>query len=163
MRGAFADGARTHLLAVPDALEPDVRAATEEIFEDFTLIDPVMDPHGLVASYLDSIAEPLGRLRELGMQLVAVKTSGSLEVAGNATPWTQTELLVAPSPCWFRRDGDRSAPVHVLGARCDEGHRVFAENGVGVQLFRSRVAVEQALEQAVLWCPTCVMVDVEIA
>jgi len=32
-----------------------------------------------------------------------------------------------------------------------------------VQLFRSRLAVEQALEQAVLWCPTCVMVDVEIA
>lgn len=113
MRGAFADGARTHLLAVPDALEPDVRAATEEIFEDFTLIDPVMDPPGLVASYLDSIAEPLGRLRELGMQLVAVKTSGSLEVAGNATPGHRPNSSSHP-----RRAGSDGTAIGLRRSMC---------------------------------------------
>jgi hypothetical protein len=70
MRTAFADFARPQFLAVPDAHEPDVRAAWDEIFDDFALIEPAIDPPGLVAAYLDSIAEPLSRLRDLGMQLV---------------------------------------------------------------------------------------------
>lgn len=160
MRDAFADLAHPHFLAVPDALEPDVRAAWDEIFDDFALIEPAFDPPGLVASYLDSIADPLARLRGLGIQLVAVKSSGTL---AGGTSVTQTDFLVAPSPCWFRRDGETSAPVHLLGARCNDGHSLFVETGAAVQLFRSRGAVEQALENAVPWCTTCAMAEIESA
>jgi hypothetical protein len=161
MRGALGNFARTHFLAVPDELEPDVRATASEIFDDYTLIEPEVDPPGLVDSYLESIAGPLARLRALGMQLVVVQTSGTIEIAGTTMQGTQNDLLVAPSPCWFRREGDASDPVHVLGARCNTGHRVFAESHVAVELYRSREAIEQAFERAAPWCPTCAMADVE--
>ena len=77
LRDAFADSARAHFI-VPNDLEPAVRDVWDEIFEDFTLIEPALDPLGLVSSYLDSVAEPIARLRELGVQLVAVKGSGTI-------------------------------------------------------------------------------------
>src|ERR1035437_2410544 len=88
------DAIRIHFLAVPDALEPDVRAASGEIFADFTLMEPASDPPGLIDSYLEGIAEPLSRLRAHGMQLVAVKTADTIEILGATPRGTQVEFLI---------------------------------------------------------------------
>jgi hypothetical protein len=61
----------------------------------------------------------------------------------------------------FRRDDDAVDPVHLLGARCVDGHRAFTQSGVAVQLYRSRDKIEQAFERAATWCPTCAVADVE--
>ena len=161
MRGAFADAARTHFIGVPEEVEPDMRAAWAEIYDDFTLMEPAFDPPGLVESYLDSIADPLARLRALGLQLVAITSSGQIELIGTTIQGTQTDFLVAPSPCWFRRDDAVGDPVHLLGARCIDGHRVFTESGPAVRLYRSRETVEQAFEGNAPWCPTCAMAEIE--
>jgi hypothetical protein len=86
-------------------------------------MEPTVDPPGLIDSYLEGIADPLSRLCALGMQLVAVKTSGTIELLGTTMRGTQTDFLIAPSPCWFRRECSRTDPVHLLGARCPDGHR----------------------------------------
>lgn len=160
LRGAFAHAARAHFVAVPDELETEAREAWDEIFEDFQLMEPDVDPPGLISSYLEGVAEPLARLQQLGLQLVAVKTSGTIEILGMTTHGTQTDFILAPRPLWFRR-GEAGA-VHLLGARCLEGHKAFTGNdGEAVHLWRSSEAVDVSFEQSTPWCATCAIGEVE--
>jgi hypothetical protein len=161
LRDAFAHSARAHFIAIADDIEPDVRRAWDEIFEDFTLIEPTVDPPGLVSSYLDSVAEPIARLRELGVQLVAVKGSGTVSGPNGPIPWTRTDLVIAPDPCWFRNADAANGAVHMLGVHCLEGHQVFMQTGVPVRVWLSRDQIEEAFERNTPWCTTCGMADVE--
>jgi hypothetical protein len=157
MRNAIREGYRLHFLAIPQEMEPEVRRATDEIFAGFEYMEPG-DDAAFIASYLDSIEEPIRDLRSLGFQLLYVIGSGTFK----GVPLTTTEFTVAPSPCYFRVEGDPSALVHLLGAHCDEGHRVFSsEEELGLHLWRSTEAVEQSFEHAnTPWCPTCSMASV---
>jgi hypothetical protein len=157
MRAAITEAYFTHNLAIPEALEPNVRRVTNDIFADFALMSPYDEP-GLIASYLESIEEPIRELHSLGVQLVFFTTRGSL----SGTPVTATVFMIAPTPCYFRVEGDASAPVHMLGARCD-GHRAFSheDDEVGVGLWLSTEAVEQSFENSgAPWCVTCSMAGV---
>ena len=166
MRTAITDSMRTHFLAIPEEMEPEVRRATDEIFADLQYIGT--DEPDLLASYLGSIEEPLHELRGLlGIQLVIVTSKGTMTVGSvlgeeKQIPWTTTDFVIAPLPCFFRADGDASALVHMLGAHCLDGHRVFSlQTDVGLHLWLSTEAVEQSFEHAnVPWCSTCSMASV---
>lgn len=157
LRGAIQGACRVHFLLIPEALEPEVRRLWEHgIFADFTYMAPHDEP-GLIASYLESIEEPLRDLRALGVQVVYLTSKGSW---GN-TPITMTDFLIAPTPCYFRLDGDDAALVHLLGANCVDGHRAFLSDGPSVRLWRSSEAVEQSFEHyGAPWCVTCSMESV---
>ena len=128
LRGAFADQGRTHYI-VPDDKESEVRELWDGFFETFSMISPVFDPAGMVTTLVEGDgAETLAWLAERGLQVVAVKSSGTLILGGGSTPATQTDFVAAPKPLWFCAL-DRDDPVHLLGARCLNGHRVFAVNG----------------------------------
>jgi hypothetical protein len=77
-----------------------------------------------------------------------------------AIPWTNTDFVIAPMPCFFREE-TMGALVHMLGSRCPEGHRVFGKEGAAVAVWLSTEAVEQSFEHAnTPWCPTCSMASV---
>jgi hypothetical protein len=155
MGTAINDACRVHFLAIPEAMEPKVRRAWDDIFADFTYIEPHDEP-GLISLYLESIEEPLSDLRALGMQVVYLTSRGSM----SGTPMGMTDFLIAPTPCHFREEGDSSALVHLLGAPCD-GHRAFFSEGVAVALWLSTEAVEQSFEHSgAPWCVTCSMAGV---
>lgn len=152
MRAAINDACRVNFLAIPEGSEPEVRRAWDGIFADFTYMEPNDEP-GLIASYLESITEPLGDLRGLGVQLVYLTSRGSM----GGTPMGMTDFIIAPTPCYFRPEGDSSALVHLLGAQCD-GHRAFLAEGTGVRLWLSSEAVEESFEHSgAPWCVTCSM------
>lgn len=153
MCGAINDACRVHFLAIPKVSEPEIRDAWEGIFADFTYMEPNDEP-GLIASYLSSIEEPLRDLRALGVQLVYITSKGSM----SGVPMTMTDFMIAPTPGYFRVEGDVTAPVHMLGAYCADGHRAFILEDVGVRLWRSTEAVEESFEHAnTPWCVTCSM------
>jgi len=161
LRGAIQDACRVQFLAVPEEIEPEVRRAWEHgIFADFTLMEPHDEP-GLIASYLESIEEPLAELRSLGVQVVYFTSNGSM----SGVAITMTDFLIAPTPTYFRVMED-GALVHLLGAQCPEGHRSAfmykGENEGGmVRLWPSTEAVEQSFEGAgAMWCATCSMASV---
>lgn len=157
MRGAINDACRVHFLAIPEQIEPEVRRAWEAIIADFTYIEPNDEP-GFIASYLDSIEEPLRDLRALGMQVVYLTSKGSM----SGVPMGMTDFLIAPTPCYFRAEGDPSALVHLLGAHCFDGHRVFLTGeGTTFALWRSSEAVEQSFERSgAPWCAACSMASI---
>ncbi|HEV7567182.1 MAG TPA: hypothetical protein VGO31_14630 [Microbacteriaceae bacterium] len=157
MRAAITEAYFTHYLAIPEVLEPEVRRAADGIFADFALMSPHDEP-GLIASYLQSIEEPIRDLHGLGVQLVYFTSRGSVM----GTPVNATVFMIAPSPCYLRVEGDASAPVHMLGARCD-AHAVFEPDGeeVGVRLWLSTEAVDASFEHSgAPWCVTCSMASV---
>lgn len=156
MRGAINDACRVHFLAIPEALEPEVREAWDGIFADFSYMGPNDEP-GLIASYLSSIEEPLRDLRALGIQVVYLTSRGSM----GGVSMTKTDFLIAPTPCYFRVEGDAKALVHLLGAPCTDGHRAFIEEGVAVGVWRSTEAVEQSFEHSgTPWCVVCSMASI---
>jgi hypothetical protein len=162
MRGAIQGACRVQFLAIPEALEPEVRRVWEDgIFADFTLMDP-HDPPGLTASYLEGIQEPIRELHALGIQLVYLTSRGSM----SGVAMTMTDFLIAPTPCYFRVSGDSSAPIHMLGAPCVEGHRTAfissgEDDGGFVRVWLSTHAVEESFEQSgAPWCATCSMAGV---
>lgn len=151
MRSAINDACRVNFLAIPEAMEPEVRHAWEGIYENFIYMEPNDEP-GLIASYLESIEEPLADLRALGMQVIYLTSRGTM----GDTPMRMTDFLIAPTPCYFRAEG--SGLVHLLGAQCDEGHRTFLTEGSAVRLWLSSEEVEQSFEHSgAPWCPTCSM------
>jgi hypothetical protein len=155
MRAAITEAYFVHHLAIPESVEPEVRRATDDIFADFALMSPYDEP-GLIASYLESIEEPIRELRALGAQLVYFTTDGSL----SGTPVRATIFMVAPTPCFFRVGGDASESVHTLGAPCD-AHKAFEDEQAGIRLWFSTEAVEQSFEHSgAPWCVTCTMADV---
>lgn len=156
MRGAINDAARVNFILIPEEIEPEIRRAWEGIYADFAYMSPLDEP-GLIASYLESIEEPLGDLRALGMQLVYVTSQGTI----SGVRMGMTDFTIAPSPCYFRTEGDPSALVHMLGAHCDDGHRAFIVEGTAMAVWRSAEAVERSFEHAgTPWCGTCSMASV---
>ncbi|HZO97079.1 MAG TPA: hypothetical protein VFB42_06880 [Gaiellaceae bacterium] len=141
---------------VPDEFEPQARAAWEEFIESFSMVEPDRDEPGLTTALIDAAAEPLAELRERGLQVVAVTSQGTM----HGVPVRQTMFVFAGQPLWFRADGTND-PVHLLGARCEEGHRAFAGTEIAVRGWSSRDDIEQAFEGSVPWCPTCALADVE--
>jgi hypothetical protein len=153
MRGAINDAARVNFILIPEEMEPEIRRAWDGIYADFTYMSPLDEP-GLIASYLESIEEPLRDLRALGMQVVYVTSRGTL----SGVQMGMTDFMIAPSPCYFRVEGDPSALVHMLGAECADGHRAFIEEGTAMAVWRSAEAVEQSFErEGTPWCGTCSM------
>lgn len=141
---------------VHDEFEPELRAAWDEFSQSFSMLDPDRDEPGLTTAPIEAAAEPLARVRDLDVQVVAVTSPGTMK--GVAV--MQTTFVLAPDPVWFRAD-QTSGPVHLLGAPCEDGHRAFTETEINVRAWPSRDLVEQAFEGSVPWCPTCAMAEIE--
>jgi hypothetical protein len=156
MRGAINDAARVNFILITEEMEPEVRRAWDGIYADFTYMSPLDEP-GFIASYLESIEEPLRDLRALGMQIVYVTSRGTL----SGVRMGMTDFTIAPSPCYFRVEGDPSAHVHMLGADCADGDRAFIAEEGDMRVWRSVEGVEQSFEHAgTPWCATCSMASV---
>jgi hypothetical protein len=145
----------------PPAVEPDIRRTIDEVFADLQYIGS--DDPGLTAAYLDGISEPLQRLKEFGLQLVGVVTSGKMTMpagpfgGGQETtvPWRRSIYIVAPDPCYYRLVAESPAQVHKLGVECTGMRAVTKLENGGVAVYGSLDAVEQDFEGAVPWCATC--------
>ncbi|MGH7415447.1 MAG: hypothetical protein ACREKJ_14720 [Candidatus Rokuibacteriota bacterium] len=121
---------------------------------------------GLVDPF-EAIAEPLHRLYQRGLQLVAVLSRGryalpSWDTSLREIGFELTDYLVAPDPCYFR--SARAAfetPVHVLGRPCSAGHAaIVSEPAAGERqrafhIWTSTESVLRDFEQTVPWCARC--------
>jgi hypothetical protein len=157
----FQDYVLQKWMSPPPKIEPDVRGTVDQIFADLQYIGS--DDPGLSSAYLEGIAEPLQRLQQFGLQLVAAVTSGEMTVPaatlGSARettiPSRRAIYVVAPDPCYYRVLGESPAKVHKLGVDCPGMEAVTRLQNGAVVTYGSRKAVEQDYEGVVPWCDTC--------
>lgn len=140
-------------------IEPDVRRAIDEVFQDLQYVD---DDPDMTRTFLDGISAPLERLHALGLQLVGVSTSGTLALPvgpglpvpqQREIPWQRTHYIVAPDPADYRLPSEQPVRVHKLGVDCP-GIRAVTEKSAPVTVYRSRAAVRTDLEGEP-WCAKC--------
>lgn len=121
---------------------------------------------GLVDPF-EAIAEPLHRLYQRGLQLVAVLSRGryalpSLHTSRREIGFELTDYLVAPDPCYFRPAfGGFETPIHALGWPCAAGHTAIVgeptagERQRAFHIWTSTESVQRDFEWAVPWCARC--------
>jgi hypothetical protein len=159
-------------IAVPESAA--IEAAIGRAFEEREREEEA----GALSACLDDLAEPLERLHECGLQLVAMvshRNAGSvprsvlernpvrLERTGGRARFEVdvADYLVAPDPCYFRRQGgDVLAPVHELGSPCPAGHDTIVgaerhERERTFEIWTSLEALWRDFELSVPWCPWC--------
>lgn len=157
----FEDYVLQKWISPPPDIETDVRGTLDEIFED--LQDIGSDDSELTSAYLDGITEPLRRLQQFGLQLVAVVTAGKMTFpagmlgseADTQTPWRRSTYVVAPDPCYYRLVAESPPKVHKLGVDCPGARTVTTLRNGAVVAYGSYEAVEQDYEGVVPWCETC--------
>ena len=115
----------------------------------------------------EAIAEPLHRLNERGLQLVAVLSRGRYTLPAGETSTREigfelTDYLVAPDPCYFRpAHAAFEAPIHALGRPCSVGHgAIVREPAAGERrrafhIWTSTESLLRDFERAVPWCNRC--------
>jgi len=149
-----------------DGPAPHDSAVIEQILGQ-TFSERGWDAPGVPLDSLLAIAEPLHRLAERGLQLVAMVSRGSYRLrAGSAflrdISFEMADYLVAPDPCYFRPAGAAfESPIHTLGSRCAAGHAtIVGESGSGerqkaFQIWTSQGSVVRDFERSVPWCADC--------
>jgi hypothetical protein len=115
----------------------------------------------------EAIAEPLDRLHERGLQLVAVISRGRYRLprpgrSRREIGFELSDYLVAPAPCYFRSVNARfNAPIHTLGSACEAGHATIVsepepgERQRAFQIWTSTATLIRDFERAVPWCDCC--------
>lgn len=127
-------------LAPPVRAMPGLRRVIDELFTPLAGLD-AEDPAARDA-YLAGAVEPLARLSDLRMQLVAVSPRA---------PTGTTRYVIAPSVCLFQIE---AGAVHLLGAPCPGAARELSGTG-GFRWWASRPLLEAAFAAGVPWCPAC--------
>jgi hypothetical protein len=147
------------VVGLPPEVEPEIRRRVDAIFEDLPYIDA--GDYALTSSYLESIEQPLAELRAVGLQLVAVSSTGTMswpahgpDELAQAMPWSRTTYLVASDPSYFHLQGEDE--VHVLGAQCPAARRLVAGDARAAFWPAVRL-VDAHFEGSVPWCTTCLL------
>jgi hypothetical protein len=146
-------------LAKPNPLvEPLLRKSLDEIFSDLQYIST--DERDVVASYLNSIEEPLDNLWAMGFMIFAIVTSGTLKTpeGSSISNWRRTYYLVVPKEGFFRVGRELSATVHRFDANCDDGVTALskaAKEKTPVATWSSPEPIKESLEGNVPWCICC--------
>jgi hypothetical protein len=145
--------------------------------EDVAGVEPVVnelfgprgelgEPDGPLPARVDEVAHSLARLQEFGLQVVVVLTRAPHVVSARGAPnrlvatVDMADYLVAPDPCFFRLPSAAfSAPIHRLGAACQNGHRLVVgdpeREEKTFRVWTTELEVLRDFELAVPWCPTC--------
>ena len=136
------------------------RKICEDIFDDLQYIDS-QDPL-IVSAYLDTIKEPLEKLKELGLQIIAIRRK--VKVVQLRVVMDETLYIVAPDPCYFQVYSDSEQKlVHKLGVEnCKEAEKDLSALKRGDIVFRwfSSLEVEQYFENKVPWCNFCLLSEI---
>ena len=162
--GGVGDFIKALLVTPAPEIEPAFRRALDGIFEDLDCIDS--SDHGLLASYLEGIKNPLDDLHDLGFMLFAIVIQVRKKIPGKPLGptdereilWKRAYYLVIPLDGFFRVGEDTKGNVHRFSPDCDTavaGLARAAQDQTRITLWFSANGVRQLLEHNVPWCQGC--------
>lgn len=152
------DCVRLELAKAEPEFEPEMRHAVDALLSDLQYIGA--DDQDLVSSYLDGVGEPLQTLRELGVSVLGIKTSGTLTLSdGNTVPnWTRCYVITAPTLAYFQIDGTNKR-FHRFAPACSTAMSDLLDaargKDVGIRVSLNVHVLRHMLENNVPWCETC--------
>jgi hypothetical protein len=151
------------LIAPRPEAEPTVRDAVDRVFAEFGDVGGPGSDLADIVCYLDSITEPLGTIRQLGLALYGVQKNVKRRGAnGAACSDSVSHLFVIPYPGYFRVDSE-GAPVHSFCSTCRRAADDLVRSTVtevGMKLWLLQEDIEKYFETAAPWCSECCLAEI---
>jgi hypothetical protein len=152
----FHDFGINYLIKLEPEIEPDVRRLLDQIFDDIQYFDPQdMDA---MKYHLEYITEPLTNLKEFGVTILGMVTTGNYKISEKIIPnWKRVYFWIIPRFGYFKLDGE-DQKVHRFDPACKQAMRDLlsvATKEIGIASWFPSEYVRQSFIDNPPWCEDC--------